>query len=67
MSKRDIITVMIVIFSLQTFLFVLLLLLLGVGITAVFLDRYQMGQKLLPPVGTDPTTAFTFFGQQSLC
>ncbi len=37
-----------VVYSLQTALFVLLLLLLGVGATAVFLDRYRKRRHLLP-------------------
>jgi signal transduction histidine kinase len=48
-------------FPLQAVLFVLLLLLIGVGATAVLLDRYQMSQKLLPPVGTDPNRLADLF------
>jgi len=53
-------------FPLQAVLFVLLLLLIGVGATAVFLDRYQMGQKLLPPVGTDPNRLADLFDSAPL-
>ena len=57
---------MIVIFSLQTFIFILLLALLAVGLTAVFFDRYRMGQKLLPPVGTDPNRLADLFDSAPL-
>ena len=53
-------------FSLQTAIFILLLVLVSVGITAVFLDRYQMGQKLLPPVGTDPKRLANLFDSAPL-
>jgi two-component system, OmpR family, phosphate regulon sensor histidine kinase PhoR len=54
------------VFPLQAALFVLLLVLIGVGITAVFLDRYQMRQKLLPPVGTDPNRLAELFDSAPL-
>jgi two-component system, OmpR family, phosphate regulon sensor histidine kinase PhoR len=52
--------------SLQTVIFALLLLIVGVGTTAVLIDRYQMRQKLLPPVGTDPNRLADLFDSAPL-
>jgi signal transduction histidine kinase len=53
-------------FSLQSAIFVLLLVLMGVGAAAVLLDRYRLRQMLLPPVGTDPQRLADLFDSAPL-